>query len=122
MRCAECGAIEGLGDCADCRALAEEGRSNAEVLSALRSEVLPLVDFRRPQRVPLFVGIAAAAAAVVFSLVGLYRVPRHTPVRMSEPLKIKMLTPDPNVVIYWLLDSKPIDSKPIESKKKEEKQ
>jgi hypothetical protein len=122
MTCAECGAIEGLGDCAECRALADELWANAEALSALRRDVLPPVDFRRPKRAPgvsnwSLVGIATVAAAVVLSLVGLYRVPRHTPVRMSEPLKIKMLTPDPNVVIYWL-----VDSKPVESRKKEEKQ
>jgi hypothetical protein len=23
----------------------------------------------------------------------------------EQPLKIKMLTPDPNVVIYWLIDN-----------------
>jgi hypothetical protein len=117
MRCTECGAIQGLGDCAECRALAEELRANTEALSALRSEVLPQMDFRRPRRAPVLVGIAATAAAVVFSVVGLYRVPRHTPVPLTEPLKIKILTPDPNVVIYWL-----VDSKPIESKKKEEEQ
>jgi hypothetical protein len=118
MRCAECGAMEGLGDCGECRALAEELRANSEALSALRSEALPQMDFRRPKpkRAPVLVGAAAAAAAIVFSIVGLYRVPRHTPIRMTEPLKIEMLTPDPNVVIYWLVDSKPIDLK------KEEKQ
>jgi hypothetical protein len=28
------------------------------------------------------------------------------PVANAEPLKVKMLTPDPDVVIYWLVDSK----------------
>jgi hypothetical protein len=28
------------------------------------------------------------------------------PVANTEPLKVKMLTPDPDVVIYWLIDSK----------------
>jgi hypothetical protein len=28
------------------------------------------------------------------------------PVANTEPLRVKMLTPDPDVVIYWLIDSK----------------
>jgi len=28
------------------------------------------------------------------------------PVAATEPLRVKMLTPDPDVVIYWLVDSK----------------
>ncbi len=28
------------------------------------------------------------------------------PVAYEEPLRVKMLTPDPDVVIYWLVDSK----------------
>jgi hypothetical protein len=28
------------------------------------------------------------------------------PVANTEPLKVKMLTPDPDVVIYWLVDAK----------------
>ena len=31
---------------------------------------------------------------------------RPVPVASTEPLKVKMLTPDPDVVIYWLIDSK----------------
>jgi hypothetical protein len=29
-----------------------------------------------------------------------------TPVAYAEPLTVKMLTPDPDVVIYWLVDAK----------------
>jgi len=29
-----------------------------------------------------------------------------TPVAQEEPLRVKMLTPDPDVVIYWLVDGK----------------
>jgi hypothetical protein len=33
------------------------------------------------------------------------------PVAYTEPLRVKMLTPDPDVVIYWLVDSKERDQK-----------
>jgi len=33
------------------------------------------------------------------------------PVANREPLKVKMLTPDPDVVIYWLVDSRERDPK-----------
>ena len=33
------------------------------------------------------------------------------PVANTEPLKVKMLTPDPDIVIYWLIDSKERDPK-----------
>lgn len=32
--------------------------------------------------------------------------PAIIPVANTEPLRVKMLTPDPDVVIYWLVDSK----------------
>jgi hypothetical protein len=32
--------------------------------------------------------------------------PAVTPVARVEPLRVKMLTPDPDVVIYWLVDAK----------------
>ncbi|GEM_PF-3487946 len=32
------------------------------------------------------------------------RIPALIPVASTEPLKVKMLTPDPDVVIYWLVD------------------
>ena len=31
--------------------------------------------------------------------------PEQTQTQKFEPLKIKMLTPDPTVVIYWLIDN-----------------
>lgn len=33
------------------------------------------------------------------------------PVANREPLRVKMLTPDPDVVIYWLVDAKEKDAK-----------
>jgi hypothetical protein len=33
------------------------------------------------------------------------------PVVDTEPLRVKMLTPDPDVVIYWLVDAKEKDAK-----------
>jgi hypothetical protein len=32
--------------------------------------------------------------------------PAVVPVASAEPLRVKMLTPDPDVVIYWLVDSR----------------
>jgi hypothetical protein len=31
---------------------------------------------------------------------------KHAPAKESTPLVVKMLTPDPDVVIYWLIDAK----------------
>jgi hypothetical protein len=37
--------------------------------------------------------------------------PAIIPIANTEPLRVKMLTPDPDVVIYWLVDSKERDPK-----------
>jgi len=124
MRCPVCKAIEGQGECAECCALAEELRANAEALGALRhEEVAPLV-VRISRRTPVYSWVAAAAvlAAVAVPLLRhtLRTTPRAAPQvaaapkhpgpaarsGKSEPIKIKMLTPDPDVVIYWLIDSR----------------
>lgn len=100
-------------DCAACRALADDIRANAEVLAALRDEPLPPLALRASRRrKPIRWQIAAAAAfliAVALPMVK-HRVaaPVRTPVpqHSAEPLKVKLLTPDPDVVIYWLIDPK----------------
>jgi hypothetical protein len=95
-------------DCAECRELAEDLRANAEALSALRDEAL-LPRRRRAYSGSLSPWLAAAAAAMLWGLT--VPGPRHVvpvaeKVGHTETLKIKMLTPDPDVVIYWLIDSK----------------
>jgi hypothetical protein len=93
-------------ECTECRALAEEISANAEALSALRGEELPALAVKAPRRTPVYPWIAVAAALLMAILTGVKHQAPTAPVRFSEPLKIKMLTPDPDVVIYWLVDSK----------------
>jgi hypothetical protein len=114
MTCPDCKAIAGEGDCAECRALAEELRANSAALSALRDEELPPLVIGIPRHGFAWSWIAAAAAAVLFAVAlpvlrqGAVS-PQHpatwTP-PVSEPLKVKILTPDPDVVIFWLIDPK----------------
>ncbi len=111
-----------LRECASCRGLSLDLAANSAVLESLKSDELPRISVKTPPRVlagrMLGYGVAAAAAAagLVIALV----VPR-TPAPTSSPsenqvvvsnpppaksqTKIKMLTPDPNVVIYWLADN-----------------
>lgn len=102
MKCAVCGSPEGDGPCRECRALALEMRANAEALAELRYE-------RISQRRPVYPWLMAAAAAVLFSLMfprAVQRQPAAAPPEATETMTIKMLTPDPTVVIYWLADMK----------------
>jgi hypothetical protein len=109
---------EHLRGCAGCRALREDLRANALVLESLGSEELPTIAVRIPRRRRPYSWIAtagiAATAAAAFALS--FFTPRNPPpVRPSvsqlvnepapPPLKIKMLTSDPNVVIYWLIEN-----------------
>jgi hypothetical protein len=93
-------------DCPECRALADDIRANAEVLAALRDEPLPVT--RMPRKSTRWRLAFAAAALLAVSL----PIVRHTSVapmpepQHSEPLKVKLLTPDPDVVIYWLIEPK----------------
>jgi hypothetical protein len=120
MMCRDCRAIADEADYEECRALAEELRANSEALSALRDEELPPLVIGIPRRgiarsarsAVAWSWIAAAAAAVLFAVTlpvlrqGAVS-PQHpatwTP-PVSEPLKVKILTPDPDVVIFWLID------------------
>lgn len=112
---------EHLRECRDCRTLAEDLSANALALESLRNEDLPRMAIRTPRRRLNYVWIAAAAAAVL--LLALPAPETRPPVRpvapeppreqvAQEPLPqgagqmtIKMLTPDPSVVIYWLVDN-----------------
>jgi hypothetical protein len=113
MICKVCGVFEGRGECGECRALADEIRANTEVLAALQSETLPgLVIRKNPpgNTVRWWIAGAAAAAVLVMLLIPSARQPDLGTRRASEPIRIKLLTPDPDVVIYWLIDSKETDS------------
>ena len=111
MRCPVCKAIAGQGECAECRAVADEMSMNTEALSVFRDEELPPLVVRIPRRAPVVPWVAAAAAAVLLLALALPHRQRTAPPvpvtpKRPEPSKIKMLTPDPDVVIYWLIDAK----------------
>jgi hypothetical protein len=109
------GAVEEhLRVCTECRALRQDLRANALALELLRSEELPRLAVKIPRRRRMYPWVAVAAAAAVFVLA--FFAPRTPPpVRPAvsrvvnepapPPLKIKMLTPDPDVVIYWLIEN-----------------
>jgi hypothetical protein len=122
---------EHLSLCPRCRALADEMAANAAALRSMRDEVLPAVTFRRPR--PRRWIPAIAAAVVILALLGVrlrpllgpvsppptvaVRVSAPSPVliipqrkppatrrRPTQTLMVKMLTPDPDIVIYWLIE------------------
>ena len=124
-------ALEHLCECAECRALQQEFAGNAQALAAMREVTLPA----RPKRSIPWLSIAAAAAiaAIVSLQMWQFKPTPPRPLRLQaerpdevtvaikapppailtqarqakakQPLKIKMLTDDPDVVIYWLVDS-----------------
>lgn len=133
MTCAECelrladgdtgGATEAhLRECAACLAFQADLRENGLALEALRQEDLPALKISRPPRAFPWMSAAAAAVALAIVVPAIWQATRPIepdPVRAklpdevtvsaslrTEPLTVKMLTPDPDVVIYWLIDSK----------------
>jgi hypothetical protein len=110
---------EHLRECPECRALGRELAANAAALESLRNEELPKVAVKIPRRKHVCPWVAAAAAMFAVALLLPRRPPEKPlvgsrvvvqPARLTrpqkvEPLKIKMLTPDPDVVIYWLIDN-----------------
>ena len=101
---------EHLRGCPACRAVDRDLSANAVALETLRSEEMPALVMKIPRRRP-YAWVAAAAAAGL--LIGMLA-PKNAPpardavsshLKKTEPLKIKMLTPDPQVVIYWIVDS-----------------
>lgn len=126
----ESGTDEHLAMCGACRDLAEEMRANAVALRSFAYDDLPGVRLPRPMRWDW----ALAAAAMLLLMFGLSRVftteklvlppvqvakappkielppvaipPKRIHKRKPEFLKVKMLTADPNVVIYWLIETK----------------
>jgi hypothetical protein len=116
MTCHVCGRIEGEGPCIECRALALEMIANREALAELRHDEIPLATRLTPRR-RTYGWLAAAAALVLLGLVlpqfDRHRLnsPHEAPTAPTASLTIKMLTPDPTVVIYWLADTKLVDKK-----------
>lgn len=120
-----------LTGCEECRALDREARLNSEALAAMRGDVIPV---RRAVRRWPWVAAVAAAAVLVAGVfyeptpaeparvvvvqpepvaptppVPVRAIPAHRaravkPAAPAEPLLVKFLTDDPDVVIYWLVD------------------
>lgn len=132
MTCQECELKLGMGEdpgehlasCAECRWLAEELRLNAVVLREMRvrpamhwewalaaaAAILMAVFLSVPrgQKLPM----PPVRVAIVPPLAGhgpaphpLKKAKRHLR-PASEPLRVKMFTSDPDVVIYWIVDRK----------------
>jgi hypothetical protein len=130
MTCRECELLLGnfedagghLAGCAACRALAEDLRLNSAALREMEMRPAPRWEW------------ALAAAAMILMAIAAWRIqpiptepgpaphmakveaPKPAPVvrrhapqtkkQKFEPLKVKMLTSDPDVVIYWIVDRK----------------
>ncbi len=97
-----------LRDCAACQALAADLRTNHGALAQLRAEELPPVSIKIPRRRWLYGPIVAAAAVAAALLIPRTKPAPMSPVVETPPssqIKVKMLTSDPHVVIYWLLDN-----------------
>jgi hypothetical protein len=109
-----------LDSCRECRELAAEMAANRSALAELRDEVLPvpIPVVRMAGRPWRFAGAMAAAfllGVALFHWRGAFVPSQHgtaaqAAVVRQAALKIKMLTSDPNVVIYWLVDSNQRDS------------
>ena len=108
-----------LPECAACRALLEDLRSSQAalkqlaldlpdpaLLSEVRSGVLAGIGERRGIAWPLrWISVAAlAAGAALMVLLTPTPTPKPTPAVKREPLVLKMLTGDPDVVIIWFVD------------------
>ena len=122
-----------LHGCARCRAIQEELRANTLALSSLREDDLPRVKTSKPwiaaaaaaillalilhrsphpqQVTPPVTGpikvtaqLALAPAPALKPAVRRTRKPARRNAEPEQPLLVKMLTPDPDVVVYWLVD------------------
>jgi hypothetical protein len=122
---------EHLSTCTGCHEFALDLRANSEAMHALSTEAMPRVLRPKPVRWPYVA--AAAIAAVLILMLAIPKKPQaplaqiarittptmvpaqpvihHTRKRVihhEEPqiLQVKMLTDDPNVVIYWQIETK----------------
>ena len=130
MTCQECEQKLGMGEnadqhlasCEECRWLAEELRLNARAMRGMRVRprthwewvlaaaaiVMAVIGWRMPRVEKLAiqpVQITAALPPAVRGAAPPKRIRRHfSPA--SEPLRVKLFTSDPDVVIYWIVDKK----------------
>jgi hypothetical protein len=136
MTCQECEIKLGMGEdanehlarCGECRALERELRLNSVALREMRvrpvmhwqwtiaaaaAMVMAIGVWKMPVT-PKHEVITAAHGAAPQQTVG--QVSQHQvvhkkrrvrkPVAQTEPLRVKMFTSDPDVVIYWIVDKK----------------
>ena len=123
---------EHLATCEACRDFELDLRANAGAMRAFSTDVMPAVARPNPVRWP-YVAAAVAIAAVLILMLAIPKKPQaplaqiarittptmvpaqpvihHTRKRVihhEEPqiLQVKMLTDDPNVVIYWQIETK----------------
>lgn len=124
-------AREHLASCAECRGLAQELRLNAVALREMQARpalnwalataaaVMMAIGVWRMAPAPKAVLVAEKAGRPLGALPAprsvvpdLRPAQRSRPVKAlrravaAEPLKVKMLTSDPDVVIYWIVDRK----------------
>jgi hypothetical protein len=131
MTCQECELKLGMGEdaadhlasCKECRALAEELRLNAVALHEMRAR--PVMSWlamaaaillaiaagwkmTRVEKLPLPVVRMAGSEPKTFEKPAVLKVVKHRPSkrRSTETLRVKLLTSDPDVVIYWIVDKK----------------
>jgi hypothetical protein len=133
MTCQECELKLGMGEdagehltsCAECHGLAEELRLNTVALKEMRVRpsvrwewalaaaaaiVMAVATWKvtRVEKLPMQpVRVAVSAAKPVVA--GHGPAPRKAKRHLSpaaEPLRVKMFTSDPDVVIYWIVDRK----------------
>ena len=127
MTCQECeirvgmgeDAAEHLASCAECRLLARELRLNSVALRQMRvrpvvwwamavaAAIVMAIGLSRPAKKPpetaAAVKIDGPTRAVVATPVKRHVVRKR---KAAEPLRVKMFTSDPDVVIYWIVDKK----------------
>lgn len=134
MNCQECELKLGLGEdasehlasCVECRSLARELRLNSVALrnmrarprmqwalTAIAAAIVVAIGIWSTRPTPRHLAITAASSAttqpalskehVANTVQRKRRVRKRAP---AEPLRVKMFTSDPDVVIYWIVDKK----------------
>jgi hypothetical protein len=128
MTCQECEIKLGMGEdasehvasCEECRWLAEELRLNSHALHEMRVRprlhwewalaaaaaiVMAVSPVEKLPMPPVRVAVAPAQAVYVPASHKKAR-PRAAHGAAPQPLRVKMFTSDPDVVIYWIVDKK----------------
>jgi hypothetical protein len=135
MTCQECEVKLGMGEdaaehvasCAECRWLAEELRLNSVALRELRAKprmqwawvlaaaaalVMAIGVWKSRAVAPPVIAAHQVAPPPLTSEVRMPVVRKHKPTKSArrepapQPLRVKMFTSDPDVVIYWIVDKK----------------